>query len=130
MVYMTYEELGWRPFVRTWLYTFFDDEILSDNLREFIYSNFDATIDVGLEKIRDTLSEPVKTVDIQQVVSICNFLEVYLNPNMGFKGTDDEKKKLFNCAFAWSYIWGMGASLDERSKERFDDIARELFKGA
>jgi len=24
----------------------------------------------------------------------------------------------------------MGASLDERSKERFDDIARELFKGA
>jgi dynein heavy chain len=130
MVYLTYEELGWRPFVRTWLYTFFDDEILSDNLREFIYSNFDATIDIGLEKIRDTLTEPIKTVDLQQVVSICNFLEVYLNPTMGFKGTDDEKKKLFNCAYAWSYIWGMGASLDERSKERFDDIARELFKGA
>jgi dynein heavy chain len=65
MVYLTYEELGWRPFVRTWLYTFFSDEILSDNLREFIYSNFDATIDIGLEKIRDSLSEPVKTVDIQ-----------------------------------------------------------------
>jgi dynein heavy chain len=81
MVYMTYEELGWRPFVRTWLYTFFDDEILSDNLREFIYSNFDATIDIGLEKIRDTLTEPIKTVDLQQVVSICNFLEVYLNVN-------------------------------------------------
>ena len=94
MVYMTFEELGWRPFVRTWLYTFFDDEILSDNLREFIYSNFDATIDIGLEKIRDTLTEPIKTVDLQQVVSICNFLEVYLNVNMGFKGTDDEKKKL------------------------------------
>ena len=67
--------------MRTWLYTFFDDETLSDNLREFIYSNFDATIDIGLEKIRDTLSEPIKTVDLQQVVSICNFLEVYLNVN-------------------------------------------------
>jgi dynein heavy chain len=64
MVYLTYEELGWRPFVRTWLYTFFDDETLSDNLREFIYSNFDATIDIGLEKIRETLNEPVKTVDL------------------------------------------------------------------
>jgi hypothetical protein len=49
---------------------------------------------------------------------------------MGFKGTDEEKKKIFNSAYAWSYIWGMGASLDDRSKERFDDIARELFKGA
>ena len=130
MVYLTYEELGWRPFVKTWLHTFFDDEILSDNLKEFVWSNFDATIDIGLEKIRDTLSEPVKTADIQQVVSICNFLEVMLHPNQNFKGTDEEKKKLFIPIFAWCYIWGMGASLDERSKERFDDIVRELFKGA
>lgn len=95
-----------------------------------MYSNFDATIDIGLERMREHMSEPVKTADIQQVISICNFLEVFLNPNMGFKGTDDEKKKLFISIFAWCYIWGMGASLDERSKEKFDDTARELFKGA
>ena len=49
---------------------------------------------------------------------------------MGFKGSDDEKKKLFVSIYAWSYIWGMGASLDEASKDRFDDTVRELFKGA
>ena len=76
------------------------------------------------------MTEPVKTADIQQVVSICNFLEVFLNPTAGFKGTDEEKKKLFLSIYAWSYIWGMGASLDERSKERFDDTIRELFKGS
>ncbi len=130
MVYMTYEELGWRPFVKTWLKTFFSEEILSDHLKDFVYSNFDATIDIGLEKIREHLAEPVKTVDIQQVVSICNFLEVLLNPNMGFKGTDDEKKKMFMSIFAWCYVWGMGASLDDASKERFDDTCRDLFKGA
>ena len=130
MVYLTYEELGWRPFVKTWLKTFFEEDILSENLKDFVYSNFDATIDIGLEKIRDQLTEPVKTADIQQVVSICNFLEVFLNPTAGFKGTDEEKKKLFLSIYAWSYIWGMGASLDERSKERFDDTIRELFKGA
>ena len=64
MVYLTYEELGWRPFVKTWLKTFFPEDILSDNLKEFVYSNFDATIDVGLEKIREHLAEPVKTADI------------------------------------------------------------------
>lgn len=31
--------------------------------------------------------------------------------------------------FVWSYIWGLGASLDERSKERFDDLVRDTFKG-
>lgn len=30
--------------------------------------------------------------------------------------------------FAWCYIWGLGGSLDERSKERFDDCVRECFK--
>ena len=45
-------------------------------------------------------------------------------------GKNDEKKKIFMCAFAWSYIWGMGASLDDASKERFDDVIREQFKGA
>jgi dynein heavy chain len=28
MVYLTPEELGWRPYVRTWLDTFFNDEFL------------------------------------------------------------------------------------------------------
>lgn len=64
MVYLTYEELGWRPFVKTWLKTFFEEDILSDQLKDFVYSNFDATIDIGLEKIREHLAEPVKTVDI------------------------------------------------------------------
>jgi len=47
---------------------------------------------------------------------------------MGFKGTDEEKRKLINNIFVWSYIWGMGASLDERSKDRFDDCIRDVFK--
>jgi dynein heavy chain len=65
MVYLTYEELGWRPFVQTWLKTFFSEDILSDGMKDFVYSNFDATIDIGLEKMRESLSEPVKTADIQ-----------------------------------------------------------------
>lgn len=130
MVYMTYEELGWRPYVKTWVNRFFnDDSILSNDLKDQLYSIFDSTIDPGLDKIRDVFSEPIVTANIQQVISICNFLEVLLNPVQGFKGTDEEKRKLLSSIFAWCYIWGMGASLDERSKERFDDTVRDVFKG-
>jgi dynein heavy chain len=82
MVYLTYEELGWRPYVKTWLVTFFnDDSILSQSLKDLIYSLFDATIDLGIEKIRDILSEPIVTANIQLVISTCNFLEVLLHPS-------------------------------------------------
>lgn len=65
MVYLTYEELGWRPFVKTWINTFFaDGEILNESQRDLIYAIFDSSIDVALEKIREHLNEPVKTVDI------------------------------------------------------------------
>jgi hypothetical protein len=38
---------------------------------------FDATVDVALDKIRGgKLVEYIKTVDIQKVVSLCNFLEI------------------------------------------------------
>ena len=126
MVYLTPEELGWRPYVKTWLVTFFDDDtIMSNDLKDHLYAIFDASIDVGLDKIREHYSEPVVTVNLQQVIGICNFLEILLHPSQGFKGTEEEKKKLINSIFAWSYTWGMGASLDDRSKERFDDVVRD-----
>lgn len=65
MVYLTPDELGWRPFVKTWITTFFnDEEILSEGLKEYLYATFEASIDIGLEKIRDNFSEPVTTVNI------------------------------------------------------------------
>ena len=130
MVYLTPEELGWRPYVKTWINTFFeDDSILSTELKEYLYSVFDSTIDPGLDKIREHFVEPVVTVNLQLVVSLCNFLEVLVNPSQGFKGTDEEKRKLLASLFVWCYTWGMGASLDDRSKERFDDTVRDNFKG-
>lgn len=65
MVYLTYEELGWRPFVKTWIHRFFeDDSILDAGMKDYLYSIFDSSIDPGLEKIRDHFSEPIPTANI------------------------------------------------------------------
>ena len=65
MVYLTYEELGWRPYVKTWVVKFFnDDSIISDELKDYLYSIFDTTIDPALDKIREHFSEPVATANI------------------------------------------------------------------
>lgn len=46
----------------------------------------------------------------------------------GFKGDEKTKKKDLECLFAFSYTWGMGASLDPKGKDFFDTIVRDQFK--
>lgn len=130
MVYMTPEELGWRPYVQSWIPRVYpDDSILLDEHKVILQSLFDNTIEPGLEKIRSLkLVEYIKTVEIQRVASLCNFLEVMLTPQYGFKGDKEEKKKNLPFFFAFAYIWGVGGGLDSFGQERFDDTVREQFK--
>jgi len=66
MVYLTPEELGWRPYVQTWIKTYFDDEdLFSEFLQDHMFMLFDATVDIGLEYVRNNCSEPIKTTDLQ-----------------------------------------------------------------
>jgi hypothetical protein len=65
---------------------------------------------MGLHKIRESLKEPIKTDDLQLVRSITNFLTALIDPTKGFKG--ETKKKDLDCLFAWSFTYGLGASLD------------------
>lgn len=127
---MTPEAIGWKPYVLSWIPRFFhDDTILNDNLRAHLKDTFEHTIDLGIKKIRNNFVEKIPTVDIQLVVSTCNFLEVLIDPKYGFKGkNDDEKKKILDSFFVFAYTWGMGAALDELDKERFDDAVKDAFK--
>jgi hypothetical protein len=68
---------------------------------------------------------------LQLVKSVCNFLEVFLNPALGFNQTDTKaRKKDIDCILGFSYAWGMGAALDERSKDYFDSLVKDFFKGS
>ena len=66
MVYMTPEDLGWRPYVTSWIAETFGlvgDESagMDDQMKEYIRDTFEATIDPGLDKIRANYTEPIKT---------------------------------------------------------------------
>jgi len=132
MVYLTAEALGWEPYFNSWLEKKFPDEsILSAEEKVHISETFHATIDVGIEKIRSSLNELIKTDNLQLVKGVCSFLEVFFNPSLGFNLTDVKaRKKDIDCILGFSYAWGMGSALDERSKEIFDGLVRDFFKGA
>ena len=121
MVYMTPEDLGWLPFVQSWIPRFYPDEsVLTEDLKQLLLDLFVQAANMGLDKIRHPqIKEPIPTVDIQQVVSVCNFLEAFMNPQNGMKEKLklDEKKRMLQGIFSFSFAWGMGGSLDEFGKE-------------
>lgn len=61
-----------------------DESILSADEKSLLYDTFVATIDVGIDKIRASFNEPVKTDNLQLVKSVCNFLEIFIKPESGF----------------------------------------------
>ena len=133
MVYLTPEDLGWRPFVRTWLDTTFEnDSQIDTELKDHIWETFLATVDVGLEKLRQSnMVEPIKTDDLQQVRSMCNFLEILLkDPKTVIRGDEKQKKKDLESLIAFSYTFGMGSSLTAAGQNSFDTIVRERFNVA
>lgn len=80
MVYMTAEDLGWEPFLNTWLETYFvkliepkeDEETgktppptISQSLVDHLKTQLFTTLPVGFAWIREFGDEPIKTTDLQ-----------------------------------------------------------------
>ena len=62
MVYLTQEELGWEPYVKTWMETKLKDDRLQQHHLDYIWEQFEGTINIGLERVRShPLTEPIKT---------------------------------------------------------------------
>ena len=88
MVYMTAQELGWKPYVKTWMEKHYDSNniCLDEELKEHLWETFCQTIDIGIEKVRTNCKEPIKTDDLQLVKGVCSFLTVMIDPQKGFRG--------------------------------------------
>lgn len=131
MVYLTQEDLSWEPYVKTWLETQFTADNpqnpLTDSLKEYLWEQFDGTINIGIDKVRSyPLVEPIKTDNLQLVRSMCNIFEILvLGPGVVFKGDETAVKKDLLAFFAFSYAFGLGSALSDKSKDYFDSTVRE-----
>ena len=136
MVYLTQEELGWVPFVKTWLQVRFDTNDprcpLTEANKDFLWEQFEGTVDIGLDKVRSfPLVEPIKTDNLQLVRSMCNIFEILVfQPTFILKGDDTAVKKDILAIFAFAYTFGLGSGLSDKSKDYFDSTVREQFKAA
>jgi dynein heavy chain len=127
MVYMTPEDLGWLPYVQSWLPNF--PPALPLEVREFMLNCFTDKLPTSLAFVREHCKEAIPTVDINLVTSLCSLFEALFTTENGvdFDDTIDDLNMLVEMLFAYCMTWSLGGALDSESREKFSKHMLETF---
>jgi dynein heavy chain len=131
VVYMTPADLGWQPFVRTWLARELP-AAMPPALREHVFALFAATLDEGLAFRRASCSEPIPSTDTQTAASLCRLLTAMIRtagekdkatgaaPGLDFGRPAEDVTRVLDSMFAFAFTWSVGGSIAGDGYERFD----------
>jgi dynein heavy chain len=133
MVYMTPSELGWRPYLSTWVRSFaMEKGLLHEEAAVALEELFSFYFEECWVKLKAHVKdeEPMPTVPVQIVRCICNFLEYFLKSSKQAVPIHDKREvwlKKLNYYFGFSFIWGFGASYKTNAIRYVDNIMRDFF---
>ncbi len=124
MIYLDVDDLGWGPFVQSWIAA----KYTAPEERDWIGALFDKYVPRLLLFRRRELKELVPVSDFAAVRSFCNLFDVL--------GTAENGVDRLGCADSWAavgekwfvfcLIWSVGASVDEKGRRRFNDCLRDI----
>eukprot|EP00899_Mesostigma_viride_P009330 jgi/Mesvir1/18399/Mv14277-RA.1 len=112
VIYLNANDIGWEPFVETWIENR-DDK----NERGVLTELFGRYMEKSLEYIRRNFKQIIPLVEINMVSTVCYVLEALLdnNANSGAGGGGGKPaaidKKLYEHFFVFACLWGLGGAL-------------------
>jgi dynein heavy chain len=130
VVYMTPTDLGWYPYVISWVAREYTNKNRPQFVVDRLLAVFDKIFSKGLANQRKYYKEPVETVDIQMVISTCTLFQSLFTEENGinFTAPEAEVQSLLDKIFFYSYTWCVGASCIKDNWESFGEHSRELFE--
>ncbi|KNC97489.1 uncharacterized protein SPPG_07404 [Spizellomyces punctatus DAOM BR117] len=121
MIYMDYKDLGWRPFVDSWMQGRAQKQSI-EALRRLIDKYVPQTLE-----FRRTCEELVPVPEICAIRSLCALFDAVATMENGVDPEDvDSYNRMIELWFLFSVIWAMGGSLTDNSRKRFDMFLREI----
>ena len=126
MIYFDVLDLGWWPFVDSWLAATFAEE----DVRVFHRALFDKYVVPLCAVRRKGITELVPITDFHAVRSLCNLYGCFAK-NKGESGLDREADAegyfpLADKWFTFACIWSLGAAADEAGRVRLDAALRDI----
>ncbi|KXS10801.1 hypothetical protein M427DRAFT_103173 [Gonapodya prolifera JEL478] len=103
ILYVNSSDLGWNPFVQSWL-----DKREDVSEKSQLSVLFDKYVNPCLESLHSGRFKTVKVEDFSLVVALCNILEGLLTPQNTPKGCDKEWYEIY---FAFAAVWAFGGCM-------------------
>lgn len=121
MVYFDYSDLGYQPFLKSWLATKKKDlaALLTDLVAKFIEPLFKFK--------KQNCRELIPINEINGIQSMSRLFDTLATPENGVDIMDGENyATMVQYWFVFSVIWSIGASVDEAGRKSIDTFIREL----
>ncbi|ETV90921.1 hypothetical protein H310_14407 [Aphanomyces invadans] len=130
VVYMTSTDVGWRPYIQTWLATLVGT-FPSDWLTR-VHTFLHPVAEKVLEFVRAFAVEPVPTVDMSLVTHCCKLVQSLLDQcvvhSNAFAYSPAEQLDVVDKLVVFSVVWSLGASMSHTSVDAFDAFLRQLLE--
>ena len=131
MVWLEPADLGWRPYVKTWMAGLHGQ--YTEDQKGNIWKLFDEHIDKGIKFYRKNCTESIPSVDINLVCSLCALFKSLTDDTTG--GADlpwaepEESDKLLSWIFVFCYTWSIGGNTNSAGHDLMDEFVRNEFDG-
>lgn len=127
MIYMESASLGFYPFYKSWINTL--NPIWLEENEEYIFNMCEWLFDPLVYFIRRNCTQLVTAGEVNLIISTLRLVEMLMDSAV--EGEEDTKftRTWFLAAFMFSLVWGIGGILNTDSREKFDDLIKEYFRG-
>ncbi|XP_062301425.1 dynein axonemal heavy chain 2 [Scomber scombrus] len=121
MVYNDYTDLGWKPFVKSWLEK--RQKAEADNLKRL----FEKYVESTLSFKKSNCKELIPITELNGVTSLCRLYDSLATRSNGVNTSDTEHfDRMVELWFIFSLIWSICASVDEDGRKKMDNFLREI----
>ncbi|KAM3182197.1 hypothetical protein ACTXT7_012865 [Hymenolepis weldensis] len=126
MVYIDSDELGWLPYVKTWLDTL--KSKLDDPVRGYLLKLFEKYVGPAVEGILK-IPTVIPQVPIARVRTMCTLIEVALTypgaPDLS-QGGVQKHQQILAMIFAFSLLWGLAGNVVGSKANEIDTLIRNI----
>ncbi|GMH41208.1 hypothetical protein BSKO_09118 [Bryopsis sp. KO-2023] len=122
MIYLNVEDLGWKPFIQSWM-----AKKKNSTMTETLWRLIDKYMEAVLEYKRLSCSELVACDRLGCVRTFTVLFDHFAVPEHGCDSQEAEHFPLMiEMWFLFAIIWGIGGPLDEVGRKKFDAFMREM----
>eukprot|EP00929_Paragymnodinium_shiwhaense_P066427 TRINITY_DN33321_c0_g4_i1.p1 TRINITY_DN33321_c0_g4~~TRINITY_DN33321_c0_g4_i1.p1 ORF type:complete len:3770 (+),score=1255.81 TRINITY_DN33321_c0_g4_i1:195-11312(+) len=139
MVYLEPVQLGWKPFIQSWVENFkLTYPGLAEHLKKWCLEVCEKVLPFLREECKEAPGIP--SVNGNLVTALLRMLSTFISPRHGFphevieegaRGkpkVDKQQLALLRVYFTFSVVWSLGANLHENSRGKFQDFLKPVLQ--